>query len=41
MLSNIPYILLALVLLGLIVTVHEFGHYLGLEEDDMDARGLL
>ena len=28
MLSNIPYILLALVLLGLIVTVHEFGHYL-------------
>ena len=21
--------------------LHEFGHYLGLEEDDMDARGLL
>ncbi len=27
MLSNILYILLAIVLLGIIVTVHEFGHY--------------
>lgn len=28
MLSNILYVLLALVMLGVIVTVHEFGHYL-------------
>lgn len=28
MLSNILYILLAIVMLGIIVTVHEFGHYL-------------
>ena len=28
MLSNIPYILLALVMLGIIVMTHEFGHYL-------------
>ena len=27
MLSNILYVLLAIVILGLIVTVHEFGHY--------------
>lgn len=28
MISNILYILLAIVMLGIIVTVHEFGHYL-------------
>ena len=28
MLTNILYILLAIVMLGVIVTVHEFGHYL-------------
>lgn len=28
MITNILYVLLALVILGLIVTVHEFGHYL-------------
>ena len=28
MLTNILYVLLAIVILGLIVTVHEFGHYL-------------
>ena len=28
MLSNLLYILLAIVMLGIIVTVHEFGHYL-------------
>ena len=28
MLSNILYILLAIVMLGVIITVHEFGHYL-------------
>ncbi|MBR1561179.1 MAG: site-2 protease family protein [Clostridia bacterium] len=28
MLTNILYVLLAIVMLGLIVTVHEFGHYL-------------
>ena len=28
MISNILYILLAVVLLGIIITVHEFGHYL-------------
>jgi len=28
MLSNILYVLLAIVMLGIIVTVHEFGHYL-------------
>ena len=27
MLSNILYVLLAIVILGIIVTVHEFGHY--------------
>ena len=28
MIINVLYILLALVMLGIIVTVHEFGHYL-------------
>ena len=28
MLSNVLYVLLAIVMLGIIVTVHEFGHYL-------------
>ena len=28
MLTNILYILLAIVMLGVIITVHEFGHYL-------------
>ena len=27
MLSNILYVLLAIVMLGVIVTAHEFGHY--------------
>ena len=28
MITNILYVLLAIVILGVIVTVHEFGHYM-------------
>ena len=36
----LDYLLPFALALGLLILVHELGHYLGLDEDELDKRGL-